>query len=212
MLALHEAMLAAGLESPYTEWLKQLGRGETGEDKGDRITTRVPCGEYFEVRDDALRAHATQVDPDGFWFRGAAGDPAARSGRPKTSSWPVAGRQPDLPESDLFAGIRETMRTGTNSPDQPPTTMWGMSALHLLAENNFGDTRSGGLAGPMGLFIIVLMAIATVCLIRNMNARIKRLPAEFPDTELPKSAASGPAGADEQAEGGSPDGESPPAR
>ena len=55
-----------------------------------------------------------------------------------------------------------------------------MSALHLLAENNFGDTRSGGLAGPMGLFIIVLMSIATVLLIRNMTARIKRLPAEFP--------------------------------
>lgn len=84
-----------------------------------------------------------------------------------------------------------------------------MSALHLLAENNFGDTRSGGLAGPMGLLIIVLMAIATVFLIRNMTARIKRLPAEFPDPEHP---ANGSAGADEQAESGSSDGESSPAR
>jgi hypothetical protein len=56
-----------------------------------------------------------------------------------------------------------------------------MSALQVLAENNFGDTRSGGLAGPMGLFIIVLLAIVTVLLIRNMTMRIKRLPAEFPD-------------------------------
>jgi hypothetical protein len=40
----------------------------------------------------------------------------------------------------------------------------------VLAVNNFGDTRSGGLAGPMGLFIIVLMAISTVLLIRNMQA------------------------------------------
>ena len=56
-----------------------------------------------------------------------------------------------------------------------------MRALEIIAENNFGDTRSGGLAGPMGLFIIVLLAIATVLLIRNMSARIKRLPAEFPD-------------------------------
>jgi len=80
-----------------------------------------------------------------------------------------------------------------------------MSALHLLAENNFGDTRSGGLAGPMGLFIIVLMAIATVFLIRNMTARIKRLPAEFPDSEPADSAG-------EQAESGSSDGESSPAR
>ena len=56
-----------------------------------------------------------------------------------------------------------------------------MLALDVLAENNFGDTRSGGLAGPMGLLIIVLLAIATVLLIRNMTARIRRLPAEFPD-------------------------------
>ena len=33
----------------------------------------------------------------------------------------------------------------------------------VVAVNNFGDTRSGGLAGPMGLFIIVLMAIAQSC-------------------------------------------------
>jgi hypothetical protein len=56
-----------------------------------------------------------------------------------------------------------------------------------LAVNNFGDTRSGGLAGPMGLFIIVLLAIATVLLIRNMNSRLKRLPDHFP-TEAEKKA------------------------
>lgn len=56
-----------------------------------------------------------------------------------------------------------------------------MLAFDLLAENNFGDTRSGGLAGPMGLFIIVLLVVATVLLVRNMNMRIKRLPAEFPE-------------------------------
>ncbi len=49
----------------------------------------------------------------------------------------------------------------------------------MVAVNNFGDTRSGGLAGPMGLFIIVLMSIATVLLIRNMNKRLRRLPDSF---------------------------------
>jgi hypothetical protein len=49
----------------------------------------------------------------------------------------------------------------------------------VFAVNNFGDTRSGGLAGPMGLFLIVLMCIATVLLIRNMNKRIRRLPDSF---------------------------------
>ena len=51
----------------------------------------------------------------------------------------------------------------------------------IVAVNNFGDTRSGGLAGPMGLFIIVLMSIAVVLLIRNMNKRVRRLPDSFPD-------------------------------
>ena len=55
-----------------------------------------------------------------------------------------------------------------------------LTAAHVLAANNFGDTRTGGLAGPMGLFLIVLLATATVLLIRNMNARLRRLPDEFP--------------------------------
>jgi|SwirhisoilCB1_FD_contig_31_17079991_length_405_multi_1_in_0_out_0_2 hypothetical protein len=87
-----------------------------------------------------------------------------------------------------------------------------MSALHLLAENNFGDTRSGGLAGPMGLFIIVLMAIATVFLIRNMTARIRRLPAEFPDNDAAGAGDRPADAADGQAESDSADGESSPAR
>jgi len=53
--------------------------------------------------------------------------------------------------------------------------------VDIIAVNNFGDTREGGLAGPMGLFLIVLMCIATVLLIRNMNKRIRRLPDSFSD-------------------------------
>lgn len=58
-----------------------------------------------------------------------------------------------------------------------------LTAAQVLAENNFGDTRSGGLAGPMGLFIILLLAIATVLLIRNMNGRLRRLPSTFPQQD-----------------------------
>ena len=35
-------------------------------------------------------------------------------------------------------------------------------------------------AGPLGLLVVVLMVIATIFLIRNMNSRLKRLPREFP--------------------------------
>ena len=65
-----------------------------------------------------------------------------------------------------------------------------MTALRVLAENNFGDTRSGGLAGPMGLFIILLMAVATVLLIRNMNSRLRRLPERFPQQDEPAHESS----------------------
>lgn len=105
IMALHESMLAAGLESPYGEWLT---RWEDRPDKGPRITTRVECAEYFPVRDDALRAHATQVDPDGFWFHMPM--------ELQKHAWPTEDFElvrslvdSPLPESDLFAGVRETV-------------------------------------------------------------------------------------------------------
>jgi hypothetical protein len=61
--------------------------------------------------------------------------------------------------------------------------------VEFMAVNNFGDTRNGGLAGPMGLFIIVLMCIAVVMLIRNMNKRLRRLPDSFPDAEAARREA-----------------------
>lgn len=60
---LHEEMLSRGLESPLEDWMKRLA-----ERPDRKLTTRVNCADYLEHRDNALRAHATQVDPDGFWF------------------------------------------------------------------------------------------------------------------------------------------------
>lgn len=51
--------------------------------------------------------------------------------------------------------------------------------MGFLADNSFGDTRSGGLAGPMGLLLIIVLGAVTVLLIRNMSKRIKRLPSSF---------------------------------
>ncbi|MEW2441960.1 mycothiol conjugate amidase Mca [Micromonospora marina] len=106
IMSLHEAVLAAGLESPYGEWMK---RWDERPDKGARITTRVECADYFPVRDDALRAHATQIDPDGFWFQVPM--------ELQKHAWPTEDFQlarsmvdSPLPESDLFAGVREACR------------------------------------------------------------------------------------------------------
>jgi mycothiol S-conjugate amidase len=108
VLTIHEAMLAAGLESPYVEWIKEWDAKNQEDETAKRVTTRVPCGNYFEIRDDALRAHATQVDPDGWWFK-----------VPLTiqqSAWPTEDFElarslvdTSVPEDDLFAGVRETV-------------------------------------------------------------------------------------------------------
>jgi mycothiol S-conjugate amidase len=100
--ALHSAALAAGLESPY-QWM--MDNPDFGREKSKRVTTRVPCAEFFPVRDEALRAHATQVDPDGPWFRLPL--------EIRQKAWPtedfelVRSTVPTtLPEDDLFAGLR----------------------------------------------------------------------------------------------------------
>jgi len=61
-----------------------------------------------------------------------------------------------------------------------------------LADNDFGDNLGDGVAGPVGLLIIVLLAIGTVLLIRNMNKHLKRLPESFPDPRDARPSAAGP--------------------
>jgi len=100
IMAFHEAMTEEGLESPYAEWIHRW------EERGERpITTRVPCADWFDVRDRALIAHATQVDPDGTWF--AVPRDMQRRIWP-TEDFELAHSEVpvDLPEDDLFAGIR----------------------------------------------------------------------------------------------------------
>jgi mycothiol S-conjugate amidase len=102
--ALHEEMVRRGLESPYAERLAKW------QERTDRppleITTRVPCGDYFEVRDEALIAHATQIDPLGTWF---SCTPDLQRAAWPTEDYHLARSVVDteIPEDDLFAGIRE---------------------------------------------------------------------------------------------------------
>ena len=100
---LHQAMLAAKMESPYAEWLVSW---EDKPEDSERLTTSVPCAEWFPVRDAALIAHATQVDPTGRWFAVPIGL--------QQETWPYEDFQlarslvdTTLPEDDLFAGVRD---------------------------------------------------------------------------------------------------------
>lgn len=97
--ALHQAMLDEGLESPYADWIVHLDKRPTRA-----ISTHIECGDYFTVRDEALRAHATQVDPDGNWF--AVPLELQRRVHGKEDFELALSLVPvELPEDDLFGGL-----------------------------------------------------------------------------------------------------------
>ncbi len=101
MLATHEKFEELELESPFAEhWFER-------PDLDHRITTSVPVGEWFDVRLEALLAHATQVDPRSpFWF----GLPreVAREIHPFDEYILATSRvETSIPEDDLFAGLRD---------------------------------------------------------------------------------------------------------
>ncbi len=106
-LAFHEALLARGLESPYGQWL--AGWDVDAPDNSSRVTTRVRCAEYFPVRDAALVAHATQVDPTGRWF---AVPPELQAELWPTEEYELVRSLVDTtpPEDDLFAGVGQRVQ------------------------------------------------------------------------------------------------------
>lgn len=100
--ALHEACINLGIESPYDEWLD----GWDDPDTFARVTTRVECSDFFAVRDAALLAHATQIDPNGSWFT------VPREVQQKV--WPTEDFELALSrigeigcETDLFEGLKK---------------------------------------------------------------------------------------------------------
>ena len=99
---LDELMHEEGLESPYRERLANWHQ----DDKAARLTTFIHCSEFFEVRDEALRAHATQIDPDGPWF--AVPLAIQKLGWPTEDYELVCSTvETSIPEDDLFAGIAQ---------------------------------------------------------------------------------------------------------
>jgi mycothiol S-conjugate amidase len=108
LIAVHEALLARGLESPYAEMLKAWADSGSDtaarKDPGLRVTSRVECAQWFPVRDEALKAHATQIDPTSRWF--------AVPSDIQREVWPTEDYElvrslveTRLPEDDLFAGL-----------------------------------------------------------------------------------------------------------
>jgi mycothiol S-conjugate amidase len=106
--ALHEAMIKQGIESPFDEEYRERRKRWGERTRAPKITTRVPVGDWLERRDAALLAHATQVDPNG-WFFSVPLD-VQREVWP-TEDFELARALVDtsIPEDDLFAGIRATV-------------------------------------------------------------------------------------------------------
>ena len=75
------------------------------------MTTRVPCAEWFPVRDEALKAHATQVDPTSRWF---FVPPQMQREIWPTEDYELVRSLVDspVPEDDLFAGIGARVALG----------------------------------------------------------------------------------------------------
>ncbi|MPY96123.1 MAG: mycothiol conjugate amidase Mca [Acidimicrobiia bacterium] len=105
VLAQHEWFLDQGMESPFASWVEKIP-----EDLDISVTTRVDVSDWLDVGRDALRAHRTQVDPEGHWFRmptvalrGAHPWEEYQLARTSVGTGPV---DEDGLEHDLFGGLR----------------------------------------------------------------------------------------------------------
>ncbi|WP_105033647.1 mycothiol conjugate amidase Mca [Cryobacterium aureum] len=102
--AMYLALSVAEPDSPLLEPLEAAR--ERMENYPKLATTHVPAGDFLDVRDSALRSHASQVAPDSsffFWPNDLVRE-----------AWPYEDFQlveskvdTAMPESDLFAGIQD---------------------------------------------------------------------------------------------------------
>ena len=178
--ALHEAMLARGLESPYAERLAEW-TPDPAHDR--RITTRVPCARWFPMRDEALRAHATQVDPDGPWFH-----------------VPLEVHQQVVADRGLRAGEvagahrRPRGRPVRRPAGRRPGAALGMTAARLLAglvtQTDDPTLLERYQPGPVALLVVVLLALACVVLFLSMRRQLRRVRFDEDATDDAGRAAS----------------------
>jgi mycothiol S-conjugate amidase len=99
--AFHEAILAEGKESPFATWLERWD----SQPHQPEVTTQIDVSDYLDVRDRALLAHATQIDPNGWFFM--IPHEVQREVWPWEDFQLVRSLVPAAtPEDDLFAGVR----------------------------------------------------------------------------------------------------------
>jgi mycothiol S-conjugate amidase len=103
--AVHEAILEAEPQHPLLPALEEM-RGWMAGRTPPAVTTRVPAGDFFDVRDEALRAHSSQVPPDSAFFFWP-NDIQRRAWPSEDFELATSLVDTSLPETDLFAGITD---------------------------------------------------------------------------------------------------------
>ncbi len=104
LMAVHEGMIRLRGESPFDQtWLDR-------PDADSRITTKLDIGPFLWARTGALKAHATQVDPNESWWFGL--DDAQLAEVYPYEDWILARSLVGMPgpgefERDMFVGLRE---------------------------------------------------------------------------------------------------------
>ena len=91
-------------EGEDSEIVKEIGEIRRWFDRPDLATTHVPVGDFLDVRDEALRSHASQVSPESSFFLWP--NDLQREVWPWEDFQLVDSQtQPEFPENDLFAGV-----------------------------------------------------------------------------------------------------------
>jgi len=105
MELIHEGAVARGIESPFAEWLARWDEEDDGFPE-PVVTAQVDVAAWLGRRRDALIAHATQIDPNSFWF--AIPDEVVAEVYP-WEDYTLARSLVPVPEreTDLFEGIDE---------------------------------------------------------------------------------------------------------
>jgi len=103
--AVYAALQSGAPDHPLLASFDEMTGWMAGRDDAN-VTTQVPAGAFFGTRDNALRAHASQVPPDSpffFW-----------PNEIQQAAWPWedfelvrSSVDTTLPETDLFAGITD---------------------------------------------------------------------------------------------------------
>ena len=141
-------------EGPFEKW---LAHWDPAHDVfAGRVTTRVECSAYFSQRDDALRAHATQIDPNGDFFAA-----------------PIAWQQRLWPTEEFeLARSRVPVRLARNRSVRRnrgrAVIQLQLAAIRVLADLQADRSRQAphnsgpdfGKASPFGLLVVVLLLIS----------------------------------------------------